>query len=637
MAVNNETELKQKYNFLSEFFSLVEVGKEEKSDGSRTLSFKCCLCKKENKISAATNATSNLKRHIQDLHPSSADNFITLMEENRNKRGRKRTNDSISVAKKSRQLTLAESLSKYPVHLSQVGLDELIINFIIQDIQPFTIVQSEAFKRLVLTGRPGKSVMSYQTLMTKIDALFEDQMKQLRVNLKDTDFVCITADLWSGSHRGYLGVTVHWLNPNQDHESAALCCRQITGHHTYDVIGAAIDSVLRENGIRDKTIFAVTDSASNFKKAFIEFCADLGVPEDLSEENNFTEITEMLNFSASGIKLPPHLKCSAHKLNLVATVDLEKALKKNKEFARIYRGVLAKCTSLWNKQQRSTLAADKIHELLQCSLVVANATRWNSTFKGLKRIEDIMKNRFSNLNEVMNSLQLPLFTTSDEEFIYDYCRIMGKFAQALDTLQGEKSVTMGYLLPVLTQLKIYLAAEKAKSKICFPLCDALTDAIDIRFEEEMQDKRIILAAVSHPKFKVCKWIKDKGKQCEAWNLLLEEITHFHSKDESCLRFGEEKVAKNEDFFQLEDDPASLTGTPENILRLYQESIYSVEQLKEIPILCAIFRRYNTAIPSSAAVERLFSHAKDIFGVKRHSLKSSNFEKHLLLRVNMKKK
>ncbi|KAG0724920.1 hypothetical protein GWK47_039601 [Chionoecetes opilio] len=40
----------------------------------------------------------------------------------------------------------------------------------------------------------------------------------------------------------------------------------------------------------------------------------------------------------------------------------------------------------------------------------------------------------------------------------------------------------------------------------------------------------------------------------------------------------------------------------------------------------VFVKYNTAIPSSAAVERLFSQGSDIMKAKRASLTSDNFER-----------
>ena len=48
----------------------------------------------------------------------------------------------------------------------------------------------------------------------------------------------------------------------------------------------------------------------------------------------------------------------------------------------------------------------------------------------------------------------------------------------------------------------------------------------------------------------------------------------------------------------------------------------------------LFIRFNTPLPSSAAVERLFNVAGDILRPKRSSLSSANFEKLVFMRGNM---
>ena len=48
-----------------------------------------------------------------------------------------------------------------------------------------------------------------------------------------------------------------------------------------------------------------------------------------------------------------------------------------------------------------------------------------------------------------------------------------------------------------------------------------------------------------------------------------------------------------------------------------------------------FKRFNIAIPSLAAVERLFAVGSDILRSKRSSMTKENFEKFVLLRENEK--
>jgi hypothetical protein len=48
----------------------------------------------------------------------------------------------------------------------------------------------------------------------------------------------------------------------------------------------------------------------------------------------------------------------------------------------------------------------------------------------------------------------------------------------------------------------------------------------------------------------------------------------------------------------------------------------------------LFIKYNTPLPSSAAVERLFSMGSDILRAKRSSLTADNFEKLIFIKGNL---
>lgn len=73
--------------------------------------------------------------------------------------------------------------------------------------------------------------------------------------------------------------------------------------------------------------------------------------------------------------MPPHQRCAAHTFNLIATVDIQDA-EKDVLYKTISRRVFSKCQSIFNKQNQSTLCADKIKELLGRYIITPNATRY---------------------------------------------------------------------------------------------------------------------------------------------------------------------------------------------------------------------------------------------------------------------
>jgi len=86
-------------------------------------------------------------------------------------------------------------------------------------------------------------------------------------------------------------------------------------------------------------------------------------------------------------------------------------------------------------------------------------------------------------------------------FLEEYVRVMKPVAQALNILQAETKMYMGFLLPNICILKEKLNKLQGTSTTCKPLIKAMLETIDSRFAQIFVDKEAIAATILHPHFR----------------------------------------------------------------------------------------------------------------------------------------
>ncbi|XP_041852003.1 uncharacterized protein LOC121646934 isoform X2 [Melanotaenia boesemani] len=616
--------------YLKEMFTLVG----SKKDSWR---MNCVLCRpKVRELLAYKNSPSNLKKHIERKHKNHMEKYLKLTSIKR-----KSSEPEEGQGPAAKQVKLWETKK-----VSQKSVDDAIISFVIQGLQPLSVVEQPGFKDLVQHLQPGVSVICRGTVKNRVVKATQDMKKNLKAAMSKVQFIATTTDCWTAHRRSFLGVTAHWLDPlTMRRCSAALACCQLEGSHTFAVLAGALNNIHTEYNIRAKVVCTTTDNGSNFIKAFKVYGHDennntggplQGASQTREESSDEEEGEPVEIVDAGGIldeddgleyQLPKHHRCACHLLNLVATVDLS-AADADPVYKRVSRSAFAKCHSLWNKTSRSTQAAEIIAKKCKLQLVRPVETRWNSLFFAVERLGRIINEQGEEaIASVCSALKIPMLTQAEIAFLREYAKTMKPVAKAVNILQGEANVQMGWLVPTITLLKAKLEQFHISSKYCGPLLDALQAGLEKRFGQMLGDPELIAAAILVPKFRTT-WTCNE----EILKSGLDYIKS-HLKDQPTVHSGNTPQSSDEDDFFSTIKKGKAHENTKELESYLANPDDDMDVLKSYPAVCHLSLMLNTPLPASAACERLFSTAGLILHPKRARIGSENFENQLLLKLN----
>ena len=188
-----------------------------------------------------------------------------------------------------------------PTSVPQTTVNNLINNYIVQEMCPLQTVECEVFRELITGLAPGASVMSRPTLGRHLKDQCEQLFFDIKQHLDTAKYVCTTTDAWSTSGRRYLGVTAHWIAEDTLRKySDALACRRLRGAHSFYVLAESISDIYNEYNLNNnKLIGCMTDNSANFLKAFREFGVVYGEHEDTDDGDvNDIDLFEYFTFDS---------------------------------------------------------------------------------------------------------------------------------------------------------------------------------------------------------------------------------------------------------------------------------------------------------------------------------------------------
>ena len=288
-------------------------------------------------------------------------------------------------------------------------IDKLILNLIVTDFQPFSIVEDKDFTQLMKYLDPKYVLPSTKTLKKLLTEKYEKQKEEVKKELHDVDHVCVTTDTWTSiNNDSFFTITCHFISPNFEMKSYTIDTVKMTIRHTAAAISGYLDRAFGEWDVQNKIVAVVTDNAANM---------------------------------IAGVKQlqKPTLSISyfAHTLNLV--------VKKSLNAIGDMRILREKCRRMVTYFRQSSLAKDKLTEVQNIlglpnhKLKMEVDTRWNSTYEMLNRLNEQQQT----IVLALSSLKINFDKLLDVEWeaIAKILHILKPFLFATEEVSAEKRVT----------------------------------------------------------------------------------------------------------------------------------------------------------------------------------------------------
>lgn len=292
------------------------------------------------------------------------------------------------------------------------------------------------------------------------------------------------------------------------------------------------------------------------------------------------------------------------------------------------------------------------------------------------QICELYDKNVENVEKVIDRAGLPKLLPSELTYLREYVWVTHPVAYALDLLQKEKYMFLGYLLPTVHSLLRQLEARRKMKgkplKYCVPLLNEMIRSINSerRFGCMMTEEDLLVATSLIPCFKI-DWdgLNVHSSKGIIQDLLLKQMKAVDDGTHPCVRHATENVHCNNSFqtfeaersggFEEPDEDSLFFGLNHSTLSRHSaipdeesveeelarflssssqtsiEDCFGEKSKKPFKRLGKLFLYYNTALPSSASVERLFSLVGSIFKADRANLSDANLEIQALMCANNK--
>ena len=319
---------------------------------------------------------------------------------------------------------------------SQEGFISSLICWMIDDLQPFSVVERKSFQNLIESIPLNVTIPCRQSIAKLMDEEFEKE-RTIQISQLSTlkSKISLTLDIWtSNSDDPYIGVIAHFVNSNWKLESKVLSVCKFEHPHTGEAIGEKLISISNQYSIANKIVSITTDSAANMIRGYETFA-------------NYLYETYQIRLI--------HYRCAAHIINLVVQKSKLKSNPTIERARNVIKHILSSSKLIQDLRTTQTDRAKPLELILDCP------TRWNSTFDMLERMITL-KSSLLKLSIDHPDIQNLLPTIIEWDEIELLCEFLKPFNTATKILSANKICSIGYTLFVFKALQISLDENKSR-------------------------------------------------------------------------------------------------------------------------------------------------------------------------------
>lgn len=583
---------------------------------------------------------NGLKNHLEKCHKELDSDYLKRVAETDEERASKKvkvdftTERSVPVfiqptldATQVRRLPLADD--------SDVAkrIDKAVMDLIIVDMLPYTIVEGDAFKRLNFADPAGvrryklKSEKYYRTSL--MPATYDKVAEHVRLQLAEAKWVSFTTDVWTNPTNtcSLLSFTGHFLHgPNR--YKLVLSAMVLEEDHNGVYLARKLSEAITAWGLQGKVHIGVRDNGANITSAM-----------------HIAEVRDM--------------GCVAHTLQsvihdaLFTQTSVEAVVKKARKIVAHFKHSEQACRKFVDCQQSCDVV---VHKPLQDV-----ETRWNSTYIMIERL--VEQRRAVNLFSVDHGA-IDTLSSSEWELADRLVRVLKPLYEATLEISSDDAC-ISVVVPLITMLLGQMQST-SDDRGLLQMKAALRDAINRRFACMKTAPHIIAVTLLDPRF------KDAYLSLQESAAAKTEVVNFLRSVHSAVAMTPEssenqqaQIARPDTFeatlspstsFSLWDahDRLSLaaqTETSDTAQGLAYErqldtylleprlprstDIFGYWHCSQYPSLEPAAQKYLSAPPTSVASEQLFSSAGQLYADRRSNLLGENAEKLLFLAYNVR--